>query len=94
MSPEQTLIKRLDRLRAYAVRAEWDDVAAFLGGHVKELRKTDRERPWPLGRCIWCEIDANRLREATIPDSGGGAPMCEEHFDEMMEAEREAARAA
>jgi hypothetical protein len=77
------LIRQLAKLQKVAMRAEMYEASQFIGAQLADLRKTERERSWPWGRCIWCEIDANRLREATCLDSGGGAPMCEQHFDEM-----------
>jgi hypothetical protein len=82
-SEEQLLIGRLDRLAKWARRAGWFDAAKLLGGLLAERRKTERERSWDLGRCIWCEIDANRLREAVVYDPSGGPAMCWAHFDEM-----------
>lgn len=77
------LIGRLERLLGYARRAGWGDVLDALGPVVKDLRKTERERSWPMGRCLWCEIDANRLREATVSDPGGGPAMCEQHWQDF-----------
>lgn len=77
-------IRRLDRLQRYAIRAGWDDVARILNDVVKPMRQTERERSWPLGRCVWCEVDGNRLVEAVVRDQGGGPPMCERHEGEML----------
>lgn len=83
LSDEQLLIGRLDRLAKWARRAGWFDVAKLLGDWLTDRRKTEREREWPLGRCVWCEVDGNRLREAVAYDPSGGPAMCWAHFDDM-----------
>lgn len=77
------LARQFDRLAKVARAAEYDKAARFLTATAAEIRKSDRERSWPLGRCVWCQVDANRLREATVHDQGGGPPMCAEHFGEQ-----------
>ncbi len=77
------LIRQLGKLHKVAIRGELDYAAAWLGRHLAEIRKTERERPWPLGRCMGCWADHNRLREAIAHAPGGGFPFCGEHLDEF-----------
>ena len=75
---------RFDRLAGFARRAGWADEARFLVDHAAELRKTDLERAWPLGRCDWCWIIFNRLTEATMLDES--MPICDRCNDEAAAA--------
>jgi predicted sulfurtransferase len=77
------LIGRLERLAGWARRAGWWDVVDVIGPVLKDLRKTEREREWPLGRCVWCWVNDQRLREAVVRDQGGGPPMCRQHDDDI-----------
>jgi hypothetical protein len=83
---ETVLLSQLNKLRKVALRAGLDEALAWLGPHLREMEKSERERSWPLGRCVWCWVDAKRLREATAYDQGGGPPMCDAHFDEHTAA--------
>lgn len=67
------------RLAAWTRRAGWSEITALLDSLSCELTKSERERRWPLGRCVWCDVDTGRLREATVLDFGGGPPTCQEH---------------
>lgn len=73
------LTSELRELMKVAKRENYTEAQKVLAGHLKDIRDERLRRPWPLGRCVWCEIDANRLREAVEPDPGGGPAMCEQH---------------
>jgi hypothetical protein len=80
------LIRQLRRLQKVARLADYDEALTFLGGHLRDLQKDERERPWPLGRCMECWVEHRRLREAIALGPGGGFPYCDEHLEDLYVA--------
>lgn len=84
---DTVLLSQLNKLRKVALRGGFDDALDWLGPHLRDLQKTERERPWPLGRCEWCWALHNRLREATETNTAGGPYCCTPCWLETYEGE-------